>query len=166
MDDPPGEQSIHLLALDTGESRRLSGTAFLERAPAFSPNGAWLIYESNESGRWEVYARRSDGSGAKIPVSIAGGRSPVWSRRGDQIFFVNAGRLFGVAAPPDLSARLGRPRALFDVDPYRLDQTVAGFDVGPDGEFAMVRKRQGSQRTELKIVLNWFDELRRLDPSN
>ena len=167
VEQPPAGQSIHLLSLDTGESRRLAGTTFREGAPAFSPGGVWILYESNESGRWEVYARRSDGHGAKIPVSVAGGRKPAWSRKGDQIFFVNAGRMFGVTAPPDLSEGLGQPREMFDVDAFRLDEgAVGGFDVGPDGEFAMVRTRQGSRRTELKIVLNWFDELRRLDPAN
>jgi hypothetical protein len=55
---------------------------------------------------------------------------------------------------------------LFRGDPYRGPSSVAGFDVGPSGEFLMVRTRSGSERTEIKVVLNWFEELRRLAPRN
>jgi hypothetical protein len=71
-----------------------------------------------------------------------------------------------VAVPSDPSSGLGRPVELFRADPYRGPGSVASFDVGPAGEFLMVRSRAGSEQTELNIVLNWFEELKRLVPTD
>ncbi|HXV65178.1 MAG TPA: protein kinase [Vicinamibacteria bacterium] len=161
----PGD-SIHILSLETRESRRLGSGMFRELSPSYSPDGAWIAYQSLESGRWEIYARRSDGSGARISVSVNGGSHPVWSRNGGEIFFINDNRMFAVEVPEGPSSGLGQPRALFSVDAYVGGYQVPGYDAGPNGELALVWTRGGSRLTELKIVLNWTDEVRRLDPAN
>jgi len=158
--------NIQILSLETRESRRLGSGMSRETSPSYSPDGAWIAYMSMESGRWEIHARRSDGSGARIPVSVDGGTYPVWSRNGRAIFFINDNRMFAVEVPEGPASGLGQPRALFPVDAYSDGLQVPGYDVGPNGEFALIWKRGGSRLTELKIVLNWLDEVRRLDPGN
>ncbi len=164
--DQAGGFDVYFLDLDSRETRPLAASPFDEQQISFSPDGVWVAYSSNESGRMEVYLRRSDGRGGKIPVSTDGGASPVWSKDVNEIFFWNENRLESVTVPRDASSGLGRPVNWFDASPYRSSSRIAGWDTGPGGELVMVRTRQGSQRTELKIVMNWFEELRRLVPVN
>jgi serine/threonine-protein kinase len=154
---------VGLLSLQSGEGRPFVGSQFMEAAPAISPDGQWVAYESNESGRFEVYLRRSDGKGAKILVSDQGGELPVWSRTQNEIYFWSRNRFLRVTVPADSSSGLSRPVELFKYDGYRVTSSVADFDVAPRGEFLMVRS--SSQGTELKFVLNWFEELKRLVPT-
>ncbi|MGH9389824.1 MAG: TolB family protein, partial [Vicinamibacteria bacterium] len=162
----PGGWDIHFLSLDSGETRPFAASPFDEQGVSFSPDGVWVAYSSNETGRTEVYLRRSDGRGGKIPVSTDGGAGPVWSKDANEILFWNGSRLESVTVPRDASSGLGRPVTWFDASPYRSSSFIAGFDTGTGGELLMVRTRQGSQRMELKIVMNWFEELRRLVPVN
>ena len=164
--DRPEKMDVSLLSLESGEIRPFARSPFLETSPAFSPDGEWVAYDSTESGRPEVYLRRSDGRGAKVPVSTEGGECPVWSRTKNEIHFWSQNRVVGVTVPADPSSGLGRPAELFRGDPYRGPGVVAGFDVEPSGEFLMVRTQSGSERTAIKVVLNWFEELRRLAPRN
>ncbi len=164
--DQLGGFDVYFLSLDSGDTHPFATSPFDEQGFSFSPDGAWGAYQSDESGRTEVYLRRSDGRGGKIAVSTNGGSSPVWSKEANEIFFLAGNRVESVAVPQDPSSGLGRPVTWFDASLYRSAGLVAGWDTGPSGELLMVRTRQGSQRTELKIVMNWFEELRRLVPVN
>jgi Tol biopolymer transport system component len=166
VEDKPNEFDLSLVSLESGEIRPFASSPFYESSPAFSPDGEWVAYDSNESGRFEVYLRRSDGRGGKIQVSTEGGECPVWSRTKSEIYFWSQSRVVSVTIPSDPTSGLGRPVVLFRGDPYRGPGAVAGFDVGPSGEFLMVRTQSGAERTEINVVLNWFEELRRLAPRN
>ena len=75
--------------LRAGKAEAFLGTSFDERGPAFSPDGRWLAYTSNESEEFEVYVRAFPDDGRKWRISSGGGRYPQWSRTGSQLFFRN-----------------------------------------------------------------------------
>jgi serine/threonine-protein kinase len=146
----------------------LVGTSFQERSARWSPDGQWLAYVSNESGRDEVYIQPSSGSARKVAVSTDGGTAPIWSCDGTELFYLGGESLMvtSVTRTPDL--RLSTPRPLFDATGYQRDtgagRSNASYDVHPDGErFVML---QPSARTEIRVVLNWLEELKRLAPTN
>jgi Tol biopolymer transport system component len=132
----------------------------------FSPNGRWIAYVSNESGRYDVFLRPFQESGGRIPVSPAGGASPRWSRDGSELFYVAAdNQLMAVPIRPGRDSRTlsaGTPMALF---PTRLaiggNLPAAGFNSGaqyvvtPQGEFLMNVTAEDSVTAPISIVLNW-----------
>ena len=141
-------------------------TRFNEEAPAFSPDGAWIAYASDESGRNEVYVRPYPGPGGKIQVSTDGGEGPLWSGDGKELFYSRGRAMMTVEVTTDPNLRVGAPSKLFEV-PYFLQDFTVNYDVAPDGQsFLMIKRRGRSGRTqELHIVLNWFEELKAKVPS-
>ncbi len=142
--------------------RSLFGTRFEEAGPAFSPDGRHIAYVSDESGRREVYVVPFPALDARVQISTSGGMQPVWSPRGDELFFRSdrAMLVVDVDLAPELTA--GRPRPLFESEHSSSDATgLPGYDVSPDGQrFVMVRERAGAAGAEIHIVLDWLQELR------
>ena len=140
-------------------------TSAYDGGGAFSPDGHWLAYVTNESGQFEVYVRRYPGPDRK-PVSTEGGTHPRWNRNGKELFYRNGNKMMvvDVSTTPDLG--LSRPRILFEQRyAFGSAQTVANYDVSPDGErFVMVKDDSASGR--INVVLNWLEELKRLVPTN
>ena len=169
MIDPGTRDDLWIL--DTGQSggpSPLVQTPARERAPRFSPDGRWLAYVSNQSGRDEVYVRPYPGPGDQVTISTAGGTEPVWSRDGRELFY-RAGRQI-MATSISVGAQLvaGIPQVLFD-GPYELDNSASGahpnYDVSLDGErFVMVRQSSAGP-AQLVLIENWFEELRQLVPN-
>jgi Tol biopolymer transport system component len=155
---PNGERDIW--AVSPGDSPvPFLLTPFDERSPKFSPDGKWLAYVSDESGRSDVYVQPFPGPGQKWLVSIDGGLDPVWSRDGRELFFRRGDEMMAVtiSARPEFSA--SRPRRLFEI---RFDSTdnTANYDVSPDGSwFVFPRSDTGTAPGELYVVLNWFGEV-------
>ena len=144
-------------------------TQFAEGRARFSPDGGWLVYESDESGRLEIYAQRLAGPKRKSQVSNEGGHSPVWLQNGQEVIYVNGNSLMTVDIQTEPTFRAGRPRLLFDVDPsLRGPSGRFHFDVTPNGErFLIVKEGElGQSRSQLNIVLNWSEELKRLVPTD
>ena len=165
----PGGRDIGMLNAG-GESERLLADEFSEQRPAVSPDGRWIAYQSNESGQLEVYVRPFPNvDDDKMLVSTDGGEHPLWSADGRELFYRGGGYLLAVplGADPVLSA--GTPERLFWMGPY---STVDArfFDVSADGRFLMMRREDeiadGQDSPELIVVLNWFEELKRLVPTN
>ncbi len=137
-------------------------TAFNEDLSAFSPDGRWLAYQSNESGRYEVYAQPFPGPGSRSLISTNGGREPMWSSNGNELFYRNGDSLMVVAIEADSVFTPGVPRFLlewkFPLIPPR--DGARAYDVTPDGRrFVMLRVVQ-EELSELNVVLNWFEELK------
>jgi hypothetical protein len=128
-----------------------------------SPDGRWLAYSSDESGRREVYVRSLPGvEGDRVQVSSGGGTTPAWSRDGRELFFVDGQRRMAAAAVlPGERFRVSAPRPLFPVDGFRTAPWHANYEVAPDGRFIMGRQLR---RTELRLVVvtHFLDELARL----
>ena len=131
---------------------------FNERSAALSPDGAWLAYESNESGPYEVYVRPfPDVEAGKWQVSTAGGQAPLWSRDGTELFYRASNRLMVVAVQTDPSFSRGTPQTLFE------GTFSAGYDISPDGRFLMIKRGDELNEeasSQVNIVLNWFEELK------
>ena len=139
-----------------------------EKAPALSPDGRWLAYESNETGRNEIFVRPFPNVGdGKWQVSTAGGRMPLWARSGRELFFMNERReLVAQSVVAQATFQRGEQRVLFTIGPeYTLSEHYTPFDISPDGQrFIMVRSvgsatDRGALR-QLILVENWVEELR------
>ena len=143
--DTGGKGTKALLAGPANESR-----------PDFSPDGQFMVYQSNESGRSEIYVQQFPPSGRKWTVSQAGGARPRWSPRGDEIFYWNGGQLLAVSlsGPP---FAVGTPRVLFEGD-YAPE-----YDVSPDGQrFVMLRANSRAGNARVTVILGWSSDLKRL----
>jgi tRNA A-37 threonylcarbamoyl transferase component Bud32/WD40 repeat protein len=149
----------------------LANSEFAESGPTMSPDGRWLAYVSNETGQHEVYVRPfPQVSGGKWLISEGGGREPLWSRDGRELFYRNGTNEMvavavstGSAAPPT-----GAQRVLFSAAPYVTDFNHRMYDVTPDGRrFVMLRldtNDRGAAAAELVVVQNFFSELKRMVP--
>jgi serine/threonine-protein kinase len=142
--------------------------------PAFSPDGRFLAYQSDESGRREVYVQPYPGPGMRQQVSIEGGEAPAWSRDGRELFYQVRGTgaasslVRYVAAPVTLRPTFtaGMPRVLFQRPTPRTNLGVRYYDVGPDGRFLLVQDRERApiKVTQMTLVQNWLEELKGLVP--
>ena len=134
-------------------------TPFDERSPKFSPDGKWIAYVSDESGRNDVYVQPFPGPGAKWLVSTDGGVDPVWSHDGRELFFRHADQMMVVSVVAKTEFSASRPKPLFDI---RFDAGANGpnFDVSRDSAwFVMPRNDLAAAPTELNVVFNWFSEI-------
>jgi len=140
-------------------------TRFSERTPKLSPDGRWMAYSSNESGRFEVYVQPFPGPGGKWLVSGDGGGEPVWARSGRELFYRNGDKMMAVEVATEGSFSVGKTQLLFE-GVYLSLSGLTSFDVTPDGRrFVMIRHDEPAlPATQLNVVLNWFEELRRRRP--
>jgi eukaryotic-like serine/threonine-protein kinase len=153
--------SIYAMSSGADTTRRLLVAGARPRGPTVSPNGRWLAYSSDESGRAEVYVRPfSESKAFTRQVSVAGGSAPRWSHDGRELFFVDDTR--SMVATPIASGEtlvIGEPKRLFDASGYNIENAL--FDVAPDGRFLMLRTAgsAATHPTELVLVENFFQEL-------
>ena len=134
-------------------------TEFNERSPMVSPDGGWLAYVSNESGRDEVYVRPLPGPGGKRQISTDGGTEPLWSLDGTELLYRgNDGNLYAVAIRTTPALSVGQRTVLFEDQHVRQSQHT-NYDLNPrDGRFVMIKG--SAEPTDLVVVLNWYEELR------
>ena len=135
-------------------------TRFTEMTPALSPNGRWLAYVSNETGEDEIYVVPFPNTGAgKWAISAGGGTEPLWSHRGNELFYRAAsGDLVAVAIHTQPRFSLGRSAALFPAAGFTSSRFSPQYAVAPDDRrFLMIR---AGTPDKLIIVENWFEELR------
>ena len=141
-------------------------TAALEREPMFSPDGKWLAYQANDTGRFEIYVRPFPGPGGTWLISTAGGITPTWSRTRRELLYRSPENQLMVAAytASGDSFRAEKPRLW--AEGYIGPQTgQRSFDLHPDGERVAVAPELGSfdrPQDRLVFILNFFDELRRM----
>ena len=134
-----------------------------EAAPMFSPNGRWIAYESDESGQYQVYIRPFPSAEGKRQVSTGGGNYPVWNPNGKELFYRNGDKMMVVDVETEGELVLGTPQMLFE-KPSLLEE----YDVAPDGQhFVMIEEGESQPApTQLILVQNWGEELKRLVPTN
>jgi Tol biopolymer transport system component len=149
-----------------GEPKPFVNSPSSEMKPAFSPDGRWLAYQSNESGSYEVYVRPFPGPGGKWPISTGGGIFPEWSRNGKELFYRTPDSKIMVVtytASRD-SFRADKPQ-LWSPGQF-TDRGLANpnFDLHPDGKRFAVLKSSGKDQTpavnKVSFIFNFFDELR------
>jgi serine/threonine-protein kinase len=144
-------------------SQPLFQSQFTEYQGMISADGHWIAYESDESGRFEVYVRPFPNvEEGKWQISSDGGTEPVWAPRGQELFYRNGGAMMvvGIKTEPNFTA--GSPEVLF-TGRYTTSVLVTNYDISPDGQrFLMIKEGEGS--AQINVVLNWFEELKRLVP--
>jgi eukaryotic-like serine/threonine-protein kinase len=166
--NPTTLQDIRVLSVDQkGASNPLLETQFREGAPAFSPDGKWIAYVSDESGQFEIYVRPFPGPGEKWPISLEGGNEPVWPRNGRELFYRAGDTMMAVDVQTTPTFSAGKPRKLFERAYERSLALWANYDASPDGQrLLMVRQENATARaTHINVVLNWLEELRQKLPA-
>jgi Tol biopolymer transport system component len=132
--------------------------------PQFSPDGRYLAYSSDESGRVEIYVRPHPGPGGITQISNQGGNSPLWSRDGRELFYMNNGKLMAVAVHTQPELMVDTPVVLFQGT--FSDDIGSEYDIASDGKhFVMVRPPESAPSPQVLVILNYFSELKRLAPS-
>ena len=147
--------------------RPLMQTTATEKNAEISPDGRWLAYQSNESGRDEVYVRPFPKvQGGRWQISTGGGTGPAWARSGKELFYVDAGGLL-MAVPVQTTRSFGVGHAMrvlhtryFTSDPFTGG--IRNYDVSSDGQrFLMIKDTPAT----IVVVVNWLDELKRRAPT-
>jgi serine/threonine protein kinase len=141
---------------------------FLERpraqvSPQLSPDGRYIAYQSNESGRFEVYIKPFPGGAGQWQVSLGGGGEPRWSARGDKVWFRAFGNaLMEVDVQSGPAFALGQPRELFKADPIAVDLTLGYEGLATGDRFVAVRTQPDPDGStpSITVVQNWFAEFR------
>jgi len=154
---------------DPNSPQPLLHESYSEYNAVFSPDGHWIAYQSNQEGRDEVYVTRYPVPGEKYKVSTDGGCEPLWSPDGRELFYRNGDKVrvvtvdanssrFDIAKPPE---------TLFEGQYSARPYNVQNYDITPDGQRFMMVKDSEEQPSaaQLIVVLNWFEELKRLVPS-
>jgi Tol biopolymer transport system component len=158
-----GERSgrdISAFAIDTRQVTPLFQSTAYEIQGRFSPDGRWIAYASNETGRWEVFVETFPPSGSRWQVSTDGGSQPIWRRDGSELFFLAPDRKLMVAAVTSgTTFTRGVPRALFET---RMRPTYApypvNYDVTADGDRFLIDSVRPDTGPTISIVVNWTAE--------
>ncbi len=151
-----GGRLMQVAVLPVGDSKK--PVVFLPRAPndfgpmRFSPDGKWVAYEQDESGRREIYAVSFPDGQRKVQISSNGGLNPKWSRKGREIIYTNfVGKVMSAEVEPGQDLRVGATRVLF-----QLPESAFGLDVSADGERFLVNVPViKSSSVPLSVVVNW-----------
>jgi serine/threonine protein kinase len=161
------------LALDGApRPELLLQTAFGDRDAEISPDGRWLAYSSDESGRFEIYVRPFPKvSEQRFQISTSGGGGAVWAPSGEELFYQTpAGNVMSVPIETGAAFKAGSPRRVFDGTPYVFSVFGRMYDVSSDNErFLMLKPNVSSKQSaasgSLVVVLNWFEELKARVPA-
>ncbi|HUP40939.1 MAG TPA: protein kinase [Vicinamibacterales bacterium] len=159
-----------VLPLDGGAAQAVAQSRFDEGSPKFSPDGKWMAYASDESGRSEIYVQPFPGPGPKVQVSNSGGFDPVWQRSGPELYYRSEGKMMAVSVDTAAGIKLSAPRQLWEGN-YSSGAasscgmpgvTSSSYDVTADGRrFLMVRDDDAEiVSTKIVVVLNWAEELK------
>ena len=169
---PSGQSAISHMAIERpSEGAVLLNKEFSASFPAVSPDGHWMAYMSNVSGRAEIYVERYPQLGSRQLISTDGGQRPLWSRDGRELFFhsLYGRQMLAVPMQPGSTLKAGRPQVLFEAAMSVQGVGVRPYDVAPDGRFFIIRSVQmeggGGTPSNTIVVLNWLEELKRLVPT-
>ena len=158
-----GNDDIYAMRVSDSEVVPLVVTEFQELSISLSPNGRWLAYVSNESGRSEVYVRRfPDVTSPRWQVSTDGGTEPVWAHSGRELFYVNgANELVAVQVAGDPTFAAGQQDVLFPLADYMRNEGYALYDLSSDDQrFVMMDFGALDSEGEIILIENWLEELR------
>ncbi len=150
---------------EAGEPVMFLGSPADEQMAKLSPNGRYLAYESDESGRYEIYVLSFPGGDGKRQVSVNGGQQARWRSDGRELYYVEGDTLMAVSVSTESALTLGQPQRLFEAPGFALTGggAVGGYDVSADGErFLTVAPVEGADAAPptIRIVQNWHEEFR------
>ena len=156
--------------LDVSSGRK---TPFLNlpnsvRSPEFSPDGRWIAYVSGTGGRLEVWVQPFPSSSRKVQISTEGGTEPLWSPNSKELFYRLPDQIWAVDVQTEAGFSPSKPRKLFENSGYGIAPASRNWDISPNGQrFLMVKldTKLPPPITEMVLVQNWFEELKRLVPT-
>ena len=168
---PQRGDDLGVLSLDgDGSLEPLLVTEFNELNAEISPDGRWLAYQSDASGQYEIYVRPFPNVDEGLrQISRGGGTRPLWARDGSELFYLDAGsRLMAVSVRIEPSLDFSNSEVVFEESyPEFPGADGRNYDVSLNGErFLMLRETEETGVQAIHVVLNWFDELKRLVPTN
>jgi serine/threonine-protein kinase len=158
---------------EEGEPEFIIASPAAECCAKFSPDGKWIAYVSNDLGRRNVYVRPFPGPDVKWLISeeAEGGGQPIWAPDGKELFYRTGDRMMVVSIQAkDQTMDAGKPRVLFEGQ-YVSHNRPGGYqmyDISPDGQrFLMMKEGDlAATQSQINVVQNWFEELKRLVPTN
>jgi Tol biopolymer transport system component len=149
-----------------GEPRPVVATEYAETDPALSPDGRWLAYVSNRTGRGEIWVQGYP-EGVAIRVSTNGGYEPRWAANGRELFYLQGNAMMAAKAQTGAEISFDNPVQLFAGRFFtNLNPGLSSYDVARDGRFLMIQP-SGSEEpptTDIVVVQNWTEELKRRVP--
>ena len=160
---PETSGDVYLISLSGSfEPKPLIATPAYEGGAQLSPDGRWLLYQSNASGQAEIYVRRYPELDRLWQVSEGGSVQPRWSRSGREIYYRNGRHVLAVSIDTSgAEPALGKPTPLFTDDyDFAAGTSIPNYDVTPEGRFIMTRRVVGGGR--YRAVVNWTEELKRI----
>ncbi len=163
-----GDGDIWVLPLD-GERKpqEFLVTEFNERHPMFSPDGRWIAFTSNRSGQDEVYVKAYPSGGGIVPISVEGGTEPVWGHDGKELFYRYGDKMMVVSIETEPPLKAETPRLLFEGSyTSGFAGWASNYDISPDDQRFLMIKLEQAGATQINVVLNWFEELKRLVPTD
>jgi serine/threonine-protein kinase len=168
--DPNTGFDIEMMQYEAADTPQpLINTRFNEFQPVISPSGRWLAYSSDESGRAEIYIKPYPGPGGAIPVTTDGGREPVWNPSEKELYYRDdsGDKLFKVSIITEPTVQVGSPELLFEGRFFASSHLWGrNYDISPQGDFfVLIEEGETQPATQINIVRNWFEELKRLVPT-
>jgi serine/threonine-protein kinase len=137
-----------------------------EQFARFSPDGKWIAYESDESGRYEIYVQSFPQARERRQVSNDGGIQPCWNTNGRELIYTADSQVLSVAFDARQGLRLGRPEVLFR-SPFAASVRPSGeFSLTPDGRGFLLLEDVATPAAprQVEVVVNWFEELKQRVP--
>ena len=164
------KNNLYAVTIGDRAAHAVLATEHDEPNATLSPDGKWMAFASDLSGKSEIYVRPfPDTNPAQFSVSTTGGFKPVWSPTGREIFYFSLDQKM-MAVPVDTSRGFtaGKPVTLFDARPYFTGGVGRNFDVSADGKrFILIKPLDtGGAATPITVVLDWAEELRALFKGN
>jgi Tol biopolymer transport system component len=160
--DGATREDIGVFSREEGSTTMILASAASERYPALSPDGGWLAYQSDATGRAEIYVQPVPDFDATHQVSSEGGSFPVWGATGDRLYYRRGPALVVVVIDTSEGFAVGAPEVLIE-SPFDVENHH--FDVARDGEHFRVLRPAVRGVEELIVVEGWFAELERLAPA-
>jgi serine/threonine-protein kinase len=169
VENHPAERgNILMLSGGGGSPHFVVRTDSDELAPMVSPNGRWLAYTSDRSGVHEVFVEPFPGGGRRVQVSASGGTEPRWAPGGHELFYRNGAQMIAVPVKTESEfAFAGERQILFESTAW-----LESYDVDRDGQRFLMVQQTGAEKEgqiqadqHVNLILNWFEELKRLVPT-
>jgi len=145
----------------SGEPTPVLATEFKEWSASLSPDGRFLAYASNATGRNEVYIQPYPGPGRMIPVSTEGGTEPLWSPDGRELFYRNGSRVMLVDVIDRPSFSVSTPRLLFEGSFSQDHCCGVNYDIHSDGERFVMIEEAGATASRIHVITNWNEDVKR-----
>jgi hypothetical protein len=131
---------------------------------SLSPDGRWIAYTSDATGRFEIWVQPYPGPGAPVRLSPNGGVEPVWAKNGRELFYLEGKRVMSVALNAGSTFDF-KPATLLFESVNAIYGQPPSYDVAADGRFLMVKQLGEPTESTMVVVLDWFDEVKRRIPT-